>query len=66
VLDVPAFVGCHWFQYVDEPLTGRTLDGENYNIGLVTVTDTVFPELTAAARKVHKDLYPRRYYGAGE
>jgi hypothetical protein len=64
VLDVPAFVGCHWFQYADEPLTGRTLDGENYNIGLVTVADTVFSELTAAARKVHEDLYPRRYYGA--
>jgi hypothetical protein len=64
VLDLPAFVGCHWFQYVDEPLTGRTLDGENYNIGLVTVTDTPFPELTAAARKVHGVIYPRRYYGA--
>jgi hypothetical protein len=66
VLDVPAFVGCHWFQYVDEPLTGRTLDGENYNIGLVTVTDTPFPELIAAARKVHEDIYPRRYHGASE
>ncbi|MHC4917741.1 MAG: beta-galactosidase, partial [Planctomycetota bacterium] len=66
VLDVPAFVGCHWFQYVDEPLTGRTLDGENYNIGLVTVTDTPFPELIEAARQVHEGLYPRRWSGAGE
>ena len=38
----PAFVGCHWFQWADEPLTGR-FDGENYNIGFVTVTDTLYP-----------------------
>ena len=25
---------------VDEPLTGRAYDGENYNIGFLTVTDT--------------------------
>src|SRR5690348_10577027 len=36
----PDIVGCHWFQYVDEPLTGRVLDGENGNMGFVTVTDT--------------------------
>ncbi|HEY3268040.1 MAG TPA: beta-galactosidase [Armatimonadota bacterium] len=45
----PAFVGAHWFQYVDEPTTGRYFDGENYNIGLVSITDTPYPELTAAA-----------------
>jgi hypothetical protein len=65
VLALPAFVGCHWFQYVDEPLTGRTLDGENYNIGLVTVTDTPFPELLAAARTTHEGIYERRYHGHG-
>jgi hypothetical protein len=31
VMDHPSFVGAHWFQYTDQPLTGRTLDGENYN-----------------------------------
>ncbi|MBI5820904.1 MAG: beta-galactosidase [Verrucomicrobia bacterium] len=56
VLAMPAFVGCHWFQYVDQPLTGR-FDGENYNIGLVTVTDTPYPELTAEARKVNAEIY---------
>jgi predicted HD phosphohydrolase len=49
VLDNPALVGCHWFQYVDEPLTGRSFDGENYNIGFLTVTDTPYPEMVAAA-----------------
>ncbi|MFA6564195.1 MAG: hypothetical protein WCV00_19990 [Verrucomicrobiia bacterium] len=56
VLAMPAFVGCHWFQYVDQPLTGR-FDGENYNIGLVTITDTPHPELTAEARKVNAEVY---------
>jgi hypothetical protein len=53
----PAVVGCHWFQYVDEPLTGRWFDGENYNIGFVSVTDTPYPELVAAARRVHAAMY---------
>jgi hypothetical protein len=56
VLALPAFVGCHWFEYIDEPLTGR-FDGENYNIGLVTVTDTPYPEMREAAREVNAQLY---------
>jgi hypothetical protein len=60
VLDNPALVGCHWFQYVDEPLTGRSYDGENYNIGFLTVTDTPYPELVAAARAIHREAYTRR------
>jgi hypothetical protein len=61
VIDNPALVGCHWFQYVDQPLTGRPLDGENYNIGFITVTDTPYPEMVAAAKAVHREAYPRRY-----
>lgn len=60
VLDQPAFVGCHWFEYVDEPLRGRW-DGENYNIGFVSVTDTPYPELVAAAKAVHHEMYARRF-----
>jgi hypothetical protein len=56
----PAFVGCHWFEYVDEPLTGRALDGENYNIGFVNVTDTPYPEMVAAAKASHQEVYRRR------
>ncbi len=59
VADCPNFVGCHWFQYVDEPLTGRWFDGENYNIGLVDVTDTPYPELLAAAKKANVSVYQR-------
>lgn len=63
VADCPAVVGAHWFQYVDEPLTGRHLDGENYNIGFVDVTDTPYPELRDAAIEVHSTIYERRYRG---
>jgi len=61
VADMPAFVGCHWFQYVDQPLTGRWFDGENYNIGMVNIVDQPYPELIEAARAVHREVYPRRY-----
>ena len=53
---MPALVGGHWFQYVDEALTGR-FDGENYNIGFVNVTDTPYPELRDAARAVNAQIY---------
>jgi len=56
VWKLPAFVGCHWFQYVDQPLTGR-FDGENYNIGFVSVVDYPYWELVEAARKVHGEVY---------
>jgi len=60
VLALPAFVGCHWFQYCDEPLTGR-FDGENYNIGLVSGTDTPYGELVAAARQIQSEVYARKH-----
>lgn len=56
----PQIVGCHWFQYVDEPAVGRVLDGENYQIGFVDVVDQPYPELVAASRKVGASLYQTR------
>lgn len=55
----PWCVGAHWFQYLDQPLTGRG-DGENYNIGFVNATDDAYPELSGAARKFHAALYTTR------
>ncbi|MCC6488950.1 MAG: hypothetical protein IT364_15735, partial [Candidatus Hydrogenedentes bacterium] len=48
VVDHPSFVGCHWFQYVDHPVTGRWYDGENFNIGFVNVVDSPYPEMAEA------------------
>ncbi len=56
VWKLPAFVGCHWFQYVDEPLTGR-FDGENYNIGFASVVDQPYWELVEAAREINGRVY---------
>ncbi|MDA3925696.1 MAG: hypothetical protein PF904_13435 [Kiritimatiellae bacterium] len=53
-------VGAHWFQYKDQSLTGRG-DGENYNIGFINETDSIYPELSKAARKMHSGLYQLRY-----
>jgi hypothetical protein len=52
---LPCFLGAHWFQWRDEPVLGR-MDGENYNIGFVDVTDRPYPELVAAAQTTHKRL----------
>ena len=53
----PQFVGCHCFQYQDEPLTGRSYDEENYQIGFIDVADTPYQETIEASRKVGHDLY---------
>lgn len=52
----PALIGTHWFQWVDQPATGR-FDGENYNIGLVDVTDRPYPAMVAALQATHARLY---------
>ena len=56
----PQFVGVHWFQYMDEPTTGRSLDGENYQIGFVDHCDTPYPETIEAAREIGYRMYEIR------
>ncbi|MDO5570176.1 MAG: hypothetical protein Q4F97_01745 [Bacteroidales bacterium] len=52
----PNLIGIHWFQWIDEPVTGRP-DGENYNIGFVDVTDCPYPFLTESAKESFKRIY---------
>ena len=59
-LDHPRYVGAHWFQWQDEALTGRA-DGENFQIGFVTVADSPYPELVQAARDIGSTMYRRRF-----
>jgi len=55
----PYIVGTHWFQYKDQATTGRG-DGENYQIGLVDICDTPYPEIVRACREVGYNLYEYR------
>jgi hypothetical protein len=56
----PQFVGTHWFQWKDEPTTGRVLDEENYQIGFLDVADTPYREILAASRAVAAQMYRTR------
>ena len=55
----PLLVGCHWFQYRDQPLIGRG-DGEAYQCGFVDGTDRPYRELCAAARDIGETMYETR------
>ena len=49
----PSIVGVHWFQYLDQPVTGRLLDGENGHFGLVGITDLPFNGFVESVRKTN-------------
>jgi len=53
---LPFFLGAHWFQWQDQSALGR-MDGENYNIGLVDVTNRPYLEMVQALAATHKVLY---------
>jgi hypothetical protein len=50
-LSEPSIVGVHWFQYLDQPVTGRLLDGENGHFGLIGVTDLPYQGFVETVRK---------------
>ena len=51
----PAIVGVAWYQYADEPLTGRPYDGENGHIGLVAVTDVPYAGFVDAVTAANRN-----------
>ena len=57
---LPEFIGAHWFEYIDEPVTGRfdggKDGGECYNIGWVNVADEPYREFVARARLANANL----------
>lgn len=63
ILSVPEIVGAHWYEYVDQPLVGRQ-DGENGQIGFVTITDIPHYELVEAARDINHSVYRLRLSGS--
>ncbi|BAN47328.1 beta-galactosidase [Metapseudomonas resinovorans] len=49
----PLMVGAHYFQYLDQPASGRLLDGENGHIGLVGITDRPWQGFVDAVHKAN-------------
>ena len=52
----PELIGMHYFQWVDQPYYGR-FDGENYNIGVVTIQNLPYPELSQAMKITNERIY---------
>ena len=52
----PALIGTSWFTWYDPPFFGRG-DGENYNIGLLDVTDRPYKWMVRAIQAVSEDCY---------
>ncbi len=58
----PKFIGAHWFQYWDQPTTGR-FDGANCQIGFIDSCDTPYFEFIESVRHVSKGMYNYRIFG---
>lgn len=52
----PSLIGTGYFQWADQDISGR-FDGENYNCGLIDVTDRPYKEQTDAMTETSKLLY---------
>lgn len=52
----PSLIGTGYFQWSDQDITGR-FDGENYNCGLVDVTDRPYKEQVNAMKETALRLY---------
>jgi hypothetical protein len=55
---VPYIIGADWFQWSDEPASGRTADGEDVNFGIVDVDDRPYEQLVDAIRSTTPRLNP--------
>ncbi len=53
----PGLIGTAYFQWNDEDLAGRRNDGENYNCGLVDVTDRPYKYQVEAMAETAKKLF---------
>jgi hypothetical protein len=55
---VPFIIGADWFQWMDEPPTGRPSDGEDCNFGIVDMHDHPYALLAAAVKATSPELDP--------
>ena len=59
-MNMPFVVGAHWYQYTDQPVTGRVGNGENQNVGLIDVVDVPYPKLISVFQKAGKQIAGRQ------
>lgn len=59
----PNFVGSNWHNYVDQALVGAPQSAECSEVGIVSVTDTPYPELVSAMRDRNHSIYNNLYGG---
>ena len=53
---VPYIVGADWFQWADEPPSGRSGDGEDANFGVVDIDDKQYDPLVDAVKRTAPKL----------
>jgi hypothetical protein len=53
----PGLIGTAYFQWADQDITGRRNDGENYNCGLIDVTDRPYKYQVGAMMETAKVLF---------
>ncbi|MFZ2654572.1 MAG: hypothetical protein WAX69_06610, partial [Victivallales bacterium] len=53
----PLMVGFGWFMYYDEPVGGRSLDGEDFNNGLLNLCDQPYTEMIGEMKKTNRRMY---------
>lgn len=59
MFSLPQFIGSGWFIFYDQPVTGRSLGGENaenYNFGLVNMQDEPYYEFVDSITRVNAGL----------
>lgn len=49
-------IGAHFFQWIDQPVFGR-VDGENYNIGVLSIAHIPYEETANAMKKTNRHIY---------
>lgn len=49
-------IGADWFQWNDEPPSGRTSDKEDLNCGIVSIHDKQYPEMVAAVQDISNTI----------
>lgn len=56
LIPAPYIIGYGWWNFVDEPSTGRWPDGEDSNYGLVSLADDPYSLLTQRMTEIHASM----------